>query len=271
MPLSKSFTLTSGLLEEYEMTLAEVWFGKDPNYMEGKQTILVIRGEAELDGEVLDDEKQTFYSLGDGWEPDNDGESAVHGAGKQQFNNSSNVGKFIAAVVETGDEAVAELESRGTEAFEASTWQGLRFLFNRKRFVFVERDTKIEREYFVELPVTFLGVDGVGPATKPSKAPKPAAKPAAASRRRKAAAAEEEEEAPAEEAKPARRRRGTSALKKAVTEFAAEFEEHADFMNAVLDGDEFDQADALQEAENEELLNDILDEAGSVWVASREL
>jgi hypothetical protein len=270
LPLSKSFETTSGLLDEYEMTLSEVWFGKDPNYQEGKATLFIIRGEAELDGEVVDDEKQVFYSLGDGWEPDNDGDSAAHNAGKTQFNASSNMGKFIAAVVETGKDAIAELESRGTEAFEASTWQGLRFLFHRKRFTFKDRVTGEEREYHVELPVEFLGAEGSG--GKKKAAAKPAAK-STARRTRKAPAKDDEG---AEEAAPARRRRTTkpkvdAKLRAAVVEFAAEWEDHADFMNAVLDADEFDQADALQESENEELLNDILDESGSVWTESREL
>ena len=269
MPLSKSFETTSGLLEEYEMTISECWFGKDPNYQEGKATIFVIRGEAELDGEVLDDEKQVFYSLGDGWEPDNDGDAATHNAGKTQFNSSSNMGKFIAAAVETGKDLIAELESRGSEAYEASTWQGLRFLFNRKRFTFKDRNTGEEREYFVELPVEFLGAEDSGKKKRAARS-STTAKPA--TRRRKAADTEEVEEAPA----PARRRRSSKSgvdekLRAAVVEFAAEWEEHGDFMNAVLDPDEFDQADALQDPANEELLNDILDEAGSIWTESREV
>src|SRR5690606_18954436 len=223
----------------------------------------------ELDGEVVDDEKQVFYSLGDGWEPDNDGDAAAHNAGKTQFNSSSNMGKFIAAAVETGKDLIAELESRGSEAYEASTWQGLRFLFNRKRFTFKDRHTGEEREYFVELTVEFLGAEDLG---KKKRGAKSSTDAMPATRRRKAADTEGAEETPA----PARRRRSSKSgmdekLRAAVVEFAAEWEEHGDFMNAVLDPDEFDQADALQDPANEELLNDILDEAGSIWTESREV
>lgn len=268
-----SWDTTSGLIDEYEMTIEECWFGKPPNYREGKQTVLVIRGEAELDGELLDDEKENYYSLGDGWDPDNGGESAAHGSGKTQFNENSSMGKLIRATVGLGDEVVEELKSRG-ETYEAATWQGLRFLFQRKEFTFKDRKTGEENTYAVELPVEFLGVDEEVAEKPKAKAP---AKKKAASTRRKAKAevetdddpeAEVEDETPAP--KKGRRKKAEGGLRAKVVAFAAEWDDdsHSDFMEAVLDPDEFDDAGAVQA--DEELLNDILDEDGSIWTESRE-
>lgn len=260
------------------MTFDEVWFGKNPNYQEGKVTILQVRGVAELDGEILDDEKTVFYGLGDGWEAQDGGASVSHGSGKTQFNENSGMGRLIRSVVNIGEEVLDEIADRG-ETYEAETWQGLRFAMERKTFKFTDRTTKEEREYSVELPVAFLGVDeGDAPAKKASSSRRSSAKAsetkAASGGRRRSSKAAAEEEAPAEEAKPAGRRRSggkakANPLRDAVVAFAAEWEEHSEFMEAVLDPDEFDQAEEVQN--DEELLNDILDADGSVWTASREI
>lgn len=276
MSEKSSWDTTSGLLDEYEMTFEEVWFGKPANYREGKQTVLVVRGEAEIDGEIVDDEKENFYSLGDGWEPDDGGETAKHGSGKIQFNENSSMGKLIKAVVALGDDVVEEVKSRG-ETHEAATWLGLRFRFERKEFTFKDKKTGEENTYAVELPVEFLGTDeeDEAPAKKaPAKRKAAAKKPAAKRSRAKKAEPEEEEEADEAPAPRSRRKKKAadddSALRDAVVAFAAEFEDDAydDFMEAVLDADEFAQADDLQA--NEELLNDVLDEEGEIWTASRE-
>jgi hypothetical protein len=258
------------------MTLEEVWFAKPPNYREGKQTVLQVRGVASVEDEVVDEEKESYYSLGDGWEPDDGGESATHGSGKTQFNSNSSMGKFIVAAVGLGDEVTDILKSRG-ETFQAETWRGLRFHFVRTEFEFKDRKTGESNIYAVDLPTEFLGEDSGD--DKPAPAPKPKTSPR--SRGKKAEAeAEAEAEVEAEtatEAKPGRRRRkkaedvADDALRQEVIGFAAEFEDdaHGDFMAAVLDADEFDRANDVQA--DEELLNDIIDAEGAVWTASREI
>lgn len=281
MPLSDSWKTTSGLLEEYEMTLGEVWFGKDPQYQDGKATIFIVRGDAELNGELLEEEKRNFYSVGDGWEPDDGGDTVKHGSGKTQFNANSSFGKFITHAIEALGDGVEEFAERG-ETYEADTWRDTRWRFERKTFEFNDRETKEKREYSVELPVEFLGYeDGEEEAPAP-KAPrsrgKTAAKaeekaaPAAGSRRRKKEEPAEEE---ADEPAPAKGRRRSAkkeddgGLRDEVIAFAAEWEEHGDFMDTVLDPSEFPRAAEVNS--NEELLNDILDAAGSIWTASRAL
>lgn len=274
-----SWKTTSGLLEEYEMTLTEAWFGKDPQYQEGKATIFIVRGDAELDGELLEEQKRTFYSVGDGWEPDDGGDSVKHGSGKTQFNENAAFGRFINHAAEALGDGIEDFSSRG-ETFEADTWRGTRWRFERKTFTFRDRDTKEERSYYVELPVEYLGTDE---DAAPPKGRKPAAKkadktePKASGGRRRSKAEEEPAEEPAtEEAAPKAsggRRRSKKAdddgLRDAIVQFAATWEEHADFMNAVLDPDEFERAEDLQG--NEELLNDVLDAEGSIWEASRDV
>jgi len=281
-----SWDTTSGLIDEYEMTLEEVWFGKDPAYMEGKQACFMVRGVAELDGEVLDEEKTNYYSLGDGWDTPDGGDTAVHGAGKKQFNKNSSYGKFIDHVVALGDEVIAEVKSRG-ETTEAVTFQGLRFRFERKDFTFTDRKTHESREYSVELPVEFLGFEGEEEAPKPAPktrgsrtkaAPAEEAPPAAEapkSRRTRSKPAEEAA-APASGGRRTRTKAanktesGTDpALRLEVLNFAAAWEEYSDFMETVLDPDEFARAADVQA--DEELLNDILDPNGSIWTESREI
>lgn len=279
----ESWETTSGLLDDYVLTFEEVWFAKPKNYQDGKATVLQVRGTAtdpEDDGEILDDEKENFYSLGDGWEPDDGGEAAAHGAGKTKFNENSSMGKLIKAAVGLGEDVIDVLKSRG-ESTDASTWRGLIFRMERTEFTFKDRKTGEERNYYVDLPIEFLGVDeDVEGQNKKASGRKAAAKkdaPAAKTRTRtkKAEVEAEDEDGDAEEAAPAPRSRRRSksssndALKAAVIEFAAEFDDHSDFMEAVLDADEFAQADDVQA--DEELLNDIIDEDGAIWAASREV
>lgn len=282
MPAGDSWETTSGLIDEYILTLEEVWFSKPPNYMEGKQTVLQVRGEAvdpEDEDEVLDDEKENFYSLGDGWEPDDGGESATHGAGKTKLNENSSMGKLIRAVVGLGDDVIAELKSRG-ETTEASTWRGLRFRFERTEFKFKDRKTGEEREYFVDLPVEFLGIDedvDTGKKTKPKSKTKTSTKTSGkSSGTRRTKKSEDEEEA--SEAPKRRRRKAEPKdepeeadddLRDEVIQFAAQWEDHDAFMETVLDPDEFDRAEDVQG--DEELLNEVLDPDSDLWAASRDI
>lgn len=275
MANDESWETSSGLLDDYVLTIEQAWFAKPSEYREGKQTVLVIRGTAtdpEDEDEVLDDEKQSYYSLGDGWEPDDGGESATHGSGKTKLNENSSMGRLINAAVGLGDDVISELKSRGP-ALQAATWRGLRFRFERVEFDFTNRRTGESGSYSVDLPTEFLGIDDAADAANQ----KASARKGAAKGRTKAAATETTEEAEAPAASSGGRRRrsskpeagGDNALRQAVIQFAAEWEDHSSFMEAVLDPDEFDQAGSVQG--NEEILNDILDEDGAIWTASREI
>lgn len=272
--VSDAWKTGSGLLDEYEMTLDEVWFGKDKNYQDGKALLFRIRGEAIVDGEVVDEEKENFYSVGDGWDTDDGGETASHGSGKNTVNKNSNFGKFIDAVVAQGDDVLKVIAERG-DPTEAATWQGLTFRFERKEYQYTDRKTGEKREYGVELPVEFLGDTNEEEAPK-KKAPAKKAKKSASKTKAKAKAEPADDEDEAEEEAPKKSRRKSkkaetndnSALRAVVVAFAEEYEDHADFMADVLDPDEFDQAEELQA--DEELLNDVLDEDGEIWTESRE-
>lgn len=263
MTASGSWKTSSGLLDDFDFSIEEAWFGTHEKFPD--TTLLSLRGiaEQEVDGElvVVDDEHTLLYSLGDGWEIANGGREATHTAGRTTFTNNSNMGRLIDAVVALGGEALKELASRG-ESYEADTWQGLRFHIDRKQFSYRDRETQEQRQYEVPLPSEFLGT------FDPEEEAKPKAKAAGKSRSRakaKAEPAEEEAEAPA----PKRRRKksGDSALFTALVAFASEYEDHSDFVEDVFDADEFDQVEELQA--DEELAADVLDEDGRVWTESR--
>lgn len=253
-----SWKVGSGLLDDFWMTIGSAWFGTDATYQGGKSTILKLQGEAEIDDKVVDEEHTMFYSVGDGWSAVQNGRAITHSAGTTYFNKQSNAGKLVNAVLEMPD-ALAAFKERGHNPTDADAWEGARFRFESKTFKFKDRETKEEREYDVSLPVEFAGFVDDEAETKPAK--KSAKAPAAAA------------DTPAT---PGRRRRGANAsdngaLRNAVVQFAADWEDdaHSDFVTAVFDPKEFPQAEDLQG--DQELSNDVLDIAGSVWVSSREI
>lgn len=262
-----SWKTGSGLLDDFDFSIEEAWFGTHEKY--GDTVLLNLRGIAEqdVDGniEVVDDEQVLLFSCGDGWEVAKGGTLATHSAGKDTFINNSNMGRLINAVVGLGDEVLEEMQGRG-ETYEADTWVGLKFHIERKQFTFKDRQTGEATTYEVPLPTDFLGT------FEPEGEEKPKAKPTARTRgKAKAEPEPEADEAEAEEEAPKPRRRGkkaNTALRDAVIAFASEYEDHADFVEEVFDPEEFDQAEALQG--DEELSADVLDEDGSVWQKSRE-
>lgn len=273
MTASGSWKTSSGLLDDFDFSIEEAWFGTHEKFPD--TTLLHLRGiaEQEVDGEliVVDDEHTLLYSLGDGWEIANGGREASHSAGKTTFTNNSNMGRLIDAVVALGSEVLGELADRG-QTYEADTWEGLRFHIERKVFSYKDRETQETRTYEVPLPIDYLGAFEPEEETKPK--PKKRGSGARGRGRTKAKAAEETEtEEEAEEAPAPKRGRGrkkaNSALFDAVVEFAAEYEDHSSFVEDVFDPDEFDQAEELQA--DEELAADVLDEDGKVWTAAGEL
>lgn len=253
MTASGSWKTSSGLLDNFDFTIEEAWFGTNEKF--GDQVLLNLRGiaEQEVEGEiaVVDDEHLLLYSCGDGWEAAKGGREATHAAGKTTFTNQSNMGRLIDALVGLGDDAIEELSGRG-ETYEADTWEGLKLHIERKQFSFRNRETGEQVNYEVPLPTDYLGVVDIEEESKPKKKA-PAKKKSSRGSKAKG---------------KSKKKKSDDDLREAVVAFAADYEDHADFVEEVFDPDEFDRAEELQE--DEELSEDVLDEDGSIWTEAQE-
>ena len=79
----------SGLLDDYQLTVAEAWFGTDDESEYNQDRIyLFLRGEATVDGEVVEEEYRERYSVGNGWEVVDEGRAIEHGSGKNKTRDS---------------------------------------------------------------------------------------------------------------------------------------------------------------------------------------
>ena len=241
---SGSWKTGSGLLDDYDFHIEEAWFGTNEKF--GDSVLLNLRGPAFQDGEEVEDEHTILLSCGDGWTPGKGGTVATHSAGKSNFTKNSNIGRFIDSLVALGDDVIDELQGRG-ETYQADTWMGLQLHIERQEFSYTDRKTKETRTYEVPLPTDFLGV---GEAEKKAPAKKAAAKKAPAKRR-------------------ARTKKSGDDLRDAVMTFAAQWEEHSDFLEAVYDESEFSRAGELED--NEDLAAEILDDEGDLWTKSRDI
>lgn len=261
---SGSWKTTSGLLDDFDFTIEEAWFGVNERF--GDALLLNLRGIAEQEGEVVDEEHTLLYSTGDGWEAGKGGREAQHGAGRTTFVNNTNIGRLIDAIVALGDDVIEVLSSRG-ETYEADTWEGLRFHIERKQFSYRNRETGEQVTYEVPLPTDFLGEAEAGEET-PKKAP--AKKGTTGTRKSRAkkepeSEPEPEEEAPAKKPRKPRAKKGNAALRSAILFEAGEYEfdDHADFVEWAFDPEQFTQAEDLQA--DEELSAEALDEDGNLW------
>lgn len=252
-----SWKTSSTLLDDFTLEIEEAFFDKDKEY---DRVTLNLRGPALQDGEVVDEEHLLKYSLGDGWEPKKNGEIATHKAGKDTFTNASSMGKLIDSIVGLGKEVIEELQTRG-ETYEAETWRNLRLHFVRKEYSFKDRESGEERTYEVPLATEYLGtLDEDSPE---KKAP---AKKATPKSRAKKAPAKEAAKAPAKGRGRAKKATAEVDLKAAVMEFAANYEDHAEFLSDVFDPELFEHAELLRA--DEELSVDVMDEEGEIWVDS---
>ena len=267
---SGSWKTGSGLLDDFDFTIEEAWFGTNEKF--GDAVLLNLRGIAEEEDEdgnlvVTDDEHTLLYSTGDGWEVAKGGREATHAAGKTTFVKNTNMGRLIDAVVGLGGEVIDEMSGRG-DTFEADTWENLRFHIERKQFSYRDRETEEKISYEVPLPVDFLGI--FEPEEKKDK-PKDKGKGKKGGSTRgsgsKGKAKEKEEDKPKGKGKGKGKGKKKS-LRDEVVEFASEYEDHASFLEEVFDPDEFKRAEELQE--DEELSANVLDEDGDVWVESQE-
>lgn len=163
------FTAETGLIDDFDFSIAEAWFTTDAGYNNGETLLLKLTGNTDNPDQP---ETTLQYSCGSGWEAEDNGKRAVREDGKRRrFNQSSGIWKLTEAAMNA--DAGDELRKRGTP-MEASMWVGLKF--HMKRVEQGEGDFKTTRP----LPVAFLGVVGEGQASAPSGAA-PASTPAATS------------------------------------------------------------------------------------------
>lgn len=266
MTASGSWKTSSGLLDDFDFSIEEAWFGTNEKF--GDAVLLNLRGIAEqmVEGEmaVVDDEHVLLYSCGEGWEAAKGGREATHGAGKTTFTNNSNMGRLIDAIVALGGDVLEELGTRG-ESYEADTWEGLKFHIERKTFTFRNRETGENVSYEVPLPTDYLGTFDVEEEEAPKKKAPSRGKGKGSARGSKAGSKATPKRKPSRSKAKAKAEpeEEENDLRDAVIEFGAEYEDHATFVEEVFDPDVFDRAEELQE--DEELSEDVLDEDGSVW------
>lgn len=170
------WALTSGLIDDIDVTVRESYFAFDPNYNDGET--LLLKWECDTDD---DDEPTTtlMFPTGKGWDMKNKGAQAVREDGKEKaFGKSSGIGLLITAAIEVGAGDV--LKDRGTP-MEAGIWEGLSFHMKRRTIDYKGDIGEKERL----LPTEFKGAKGQGasgatstPATTPATTP--AAAPTAA-------------------------------------------------------------------------------------------
>src|SRR3990172_7810208 len=208
----------------------------------------------------VDEEHSALYSCGEGWEIQDGGQSVAHTGGKDQFNNSSNIGRLIDAIVKLGDEAVTEITSRG-DPTNAEIFVGLRFHMERIPYTIKDRVTKLPVERDVLLPTAYLGLIDQEEGKK-GKAVGKAVTKATPRATPKAAAPKSTDKAAAPKATPKAppKKKGTEDdLRAQIVTWGAEyaFADHTQLVETVFDSDYFPGADALRE--DDQLTAEVLD------------
>jgi hypothetical protein len=234
----EAWATESGLLDSFDYTIEDAWFGPEPDSDYPDVIYLHMRGPAVIDGEIVDEEYKVRFSTGKNWEVIDGGGGVESATGTIKFHERSGMGELVDKVIDLIDEypdLEAILADRGNPV-EAATWEGLSFHFERVEHSYTDRETEEERTYSRLVPTSHLGSGGEK-KTPAKKAP--AKKPAA------------------------KKGSGDAAMKRAVKKFAKDFEEDefGEFVDAVLDPDEFDQAEEIP-ADVKEW---ILDEDEGLW------
>ncbi len=235
MSKDSSWETTSGLLEEYKFKVKESWFGpNEDSDRDAEKIYLNLRGEATVEGDLVDEEHTERYSTGKNWEVVEDGAEVENATGKNKFNENTGIGRLINAMVSCGDddEVAKYLQAKG-EAYEAATFDGLDMDMERMLASEFETDDGETVRWFLSLPVEI--------------------KTKAKTRRGgsgKAGRAKGKEE---------------SSLRSDIIEFAKEFDEdeHDDFVDQILDDDVF--ADAGKIEDDDELHAEVLDPDSKLW------
>ena len=210
------------MLDDYSIVFNDVWFGPNPESDFPDVTYLWARGPATVDDAVVDDEYTVRFGTGKSWEVVSGGEAVEHASGNLKFHGRSAAGMFVNRVMQLmdSDEALtAAIATRGSPT-ESATWQGLAFDMELVEDSFTDKEG-VNHEFFRTLPTAYrddLAGGGSGKASSSS--------PATASGGMT-----------------------TKQLTRAVLKFAKGYEadEFDDFVEDVLDSDEFEYADTIGE------------------------
>lgn len=230
----------SGLLDDFDFTVEEAWFGENEESDNNDGRIfLFLRGTAiDDEGEEHEDHVER-YSTGKNWEVVDDGAAVENAAGRQKFNQNAGIGRLINAFVALGEDVLAYLGSRG-DTFQAKTYEGLQMHMNGRVVSTWENDDGETVEWRLNLPTS----------VKVKKAAKKGGKGKAS-------------RSASTKSKP--KKKGNASLRAAISEFAAQFDEdeHDEFVTQVLDEDVFDQAEAI--LDDDELHAEVLDPDSDLW------
>lgn len=231
----------SGLLDNYTLDVKEAWFGTDEeSEFQPDRFYLFLRGPAEVDGEVVEEEYRERFSIGNGWELVDEGRGIEHGTGKNKPRRGSGHGWLVAHLVtwfhDEGDEdeLFALVDKSGTNT--ADFWERLELSMERQ-IVSKFKDTDGNmRDYELPLPT--------GAKVKSKKKGKAKAKG-----KGKKSSGKAKGDDPA------------AKLKKKLVKLAGDFEDddHDTFVDAALEA----HGDALEELD--ELHADVLDDEGDIW------
>jgi hypothetical protein len=233
-----SWDTETGLLDDFDFEIDEAWFGEDEEADNADGRIfLFVRGTAtDAEGEEHEEHRER-YSTGKNWEAVDDGAEVENATGKNRFNESTGLGRFINALVGLGDDEATFLSKRG-QAYEASTFDGLEMHMENMVASTWKDDDGVDVIWRLNLPVELT-------IPKPKKAKKGGKGKADRS--------------------PAKKSKKVSGLKAEIAKFAAQFEsdEHDEFVDQILDEDVFDNANKIMD--DDELHAEVLDPDSELW------
>jgi hypothetical protein len=117
-----SWTLSSGLPDDFDFHITGAAFGYRQEYMDGEVPLLIWEGES-----PDEDVESIIWPCGQGWEVVKEGAEVQHPK-RNRFVKTSMMGKLISRVV---NELGVDMRSRGL-ATRADVWKGLGFHMKRE-------------------------------------------------------------------------------------------------------------------------------------------
>lgn len=269
------FAGSSGLVDDIDVTFTQARFIVDPNYTDTATGELIPVFAADLvtdnpeagNGGTLEDQ---FFSIGKGWEIEDDGAKVVRAAGKKGgFNHSSYLQTIIAKLIELDEQlARGRYEETGLTPQEAGYWEGLRVHMVQEEYTtggFKDVEKKTRSRLMPDAVYGWGEAEAVKPkpaAAKPAKkaaSAKPAAKPKPAAKEEpveEPVAAEETPASPYAEARAA----VDADMVAAIEAIAADADTDADFLDRC-----YNEVEGLADDDNAMFLVDNVDAEDSIW------
>ncbi len=125
------FETYSGLPDDFDGTITEPYFGYDTDYMNGDKLALMFM----LVSDELEAPEKMLFGTGKDWAPDKSPRgSKITRQGKQSFHENSGCGVLLNAAKAAG--AIDAMRASGAIPMEAAMYDGLRFHWDRKEFVY---------------------------------------------------------------------------------------------------------------------------------------